>query len=115
MNITTFVAKKFKTRNVQRNYNTLQGWLTILLVPMLIQVFKVKEAEPNSNCYLTQGKECLLLALVTFAAILGRLFVHFTRKNICFRKMQVIVAILNVASFYTGSDTNYLGIDRISG
>ncbi|XP_063681850.1 synaptic vesicle 2-related protein-like [Bolinopsis microptera] len=78
-----------------------QGWLTILLVPTLIQAFKTKEAEPNSDCSVTvtQGKELLLLALVTFAAILGRLFMHFTRKKFNFRKFQVIVAILNVASF----------------
>ena len=78
-----------------------QGWFTILLVPTLIQAFKIKEAEPNSDCLVTvtQGKELLLLALVTFAAILGRLFMHFTRKKFSFRKFQVIVAILNVASF----------------
>ena len=78
-----------------------QGWLTILLVPTLIQAFKIKEAEPNSDCSVTvtQGKELLLLALVTFAAILGRLFMHFTRNKFSFRKFQVIVALLNVASF----------------
>ncbi|XP_063674235.1 synaptic vesicle 2-related protein-like [Bolinopsis microptera] len=78
-----------------------QGWLTILLVPALIQAFKIKEAEPNSDCSVTvtQGKELLLLALVTFGSIPGRLFMHFTRKEFSHRKFQVIVAILNVASF----------------
>ena len=78
-----------------------QGWITILLVPRLIQVFKIKEAEPNSDCSVTvtQGKELLLLTLVNFAAVLGRLFIHFTRKKFSFRKSQVIVALLNVASF----------------
>ena len=78
-----------------------QGWLTILLVPTLIQAFKINEAEPNSDCSVTvtQGKELLLLALVTFSAIPGRLFMHFTRNEFSFRKFHVIVAILNVASF----------------
>ena len=78
-----------------------QGWLTILLVPRLIQVFKIKDAESNSDCSstATQGKELLLLAFVTFAAILGRLSTHFTREKFSFRKSQVIFAILNVACF----------------
>ena len=95
-----FVARTTKL-GIYCAVNTFQGWLTILLVPKLIQVFKIKEAEPNSDCSVTvtQGKELLLLGLVTFAAILGRLFIHFTRKKLSFRLFQIIVATLNVASF----------------
>ena len=81
--------------------NTFQGWLTILLVPSMIQMLNIKEAESQSDCSVTatQGSELLLLGLVTFAAILGRLFIHYTRKKIPFRTMQVGVALLNVLSF----------------
>ena len=98
--IPNFVARTTKL-GIYCAVNTFQGWLTILLVPRLIQIFKIKEAEPNSDCSVTvtQGKELLLLGLVTSAAILGRLFIHFTRKQFSFRKLQIIVAILNVASF----------------
>ena len=95
-----FVARTTKL-GVYCAINTFQGWLTILLVPKLIQLFKIKSAEPNSDCSVTvtQGTELLLLGLVTFAAIIGRLFIHFTRKKLSFRKLQMMVAILNVASF----------------
>ena len=98
--IPNFVARTSKL-GMFNAVNNFQSWLTILLVPRLIQVFKIKEAEPNSDCSVTvtQGKELLLLAFVSFAAVPGRLFLHFTRGRISFRKMQVIVAILNVASF----------------
>ena len=95
-----FVARTTKL-GVYRAINTFQGWLTIFMVPRLIQLLKMKAAEPNSDCSVTvtQGKELLLLGLVTFAAIFGRLFIHFTRKKLSFRKLQMMVAILNVASF----------------
>ena len=109
--ILTFVVRTSKL-GMFAGVNTFQGWLTILLVPRLIQAFKIKETLLNTDCSVTvtQGPELLLLALVTSAAILGRLFVHFTRENISFRKMQVMVAILNVASFGGMLAQNHLEI-----
>jgi hypothetical protein len=77
------------------------GWMTILLVPSLIQMFKIKEVGPGSDCSLTatHGVELLLLGLVTFASIPGRILIHYARKNISFRKRQVLVALLNMGCF----------------
>jgi hypothetical protein len=60
-------------------------------------MFKIKEAEPNSDCSVTatHGSELLFLGLVTFAAILGQ----YTMKKISFRKLQVIVALINMGCF----------------
>ena len=78
-----------------------QGWMTILLVPTLIQLLKIKEAKPDTDCSVTvtQGKELLLLGLVTFAAVLGRILLHLARKTLSFRKRQTIVVVINVACF----------------
>ena len=78
-----------------------QGLLTILLVPALIQMLKLKYADPNSNCFVTviQGVELLLVGLVTFAALPGKLFMHFVRKRISFRASQAILAGLNLGVF----------------
>ena len=81
--------------------STFQGWGTILLVPTMIQLLKIKEAGPNPDCTVTvtQGAELLLVALVTSAAIPGRIFVHFTRNRLSFRLVQFGVALLNVVCF----------------
>ena len=81
--------------------STFQGWGTILLVPTMIQLLKIKEAGQNPDCQVTvtQGVELLLLALVTSAAIPGRMFVHFTRNKLSFRLVQFGVALLNVVCF----------------
>ena len=81
--------------------STFQGWGIILLVPTMIQLLKIKEAGPNHDCHVTvtQGAELLLVALVTSAAIPGRLFVHFTRNKFSFRVVQLCVAVMNVACF----------------
>ena len=98
--VPNFLARTIKL-GLYSAISTFQGWLTILLVPTLIQMLKIKEAEPNSDCSVTvtQGWELLLLGLVTFAAIIGRFFIHHMRKRVSFRKLQVVVALLNVASF----------------
>jgi hypothetical protein len=77
------------------------GWMTILLVPNLIQMFKIKEVGPNSDCSVTatHGVDFLLLALVSFAALPGRILIHYVRKKISFRKRQVVVALLNLGCF----------------
>ena len=79
-----------------------QGWLTILLVPALIQMLQLKYANPiNSNCFVTviQGVGFLLADLVTFAAIPGKLLMHLVRKRISFRASQAILAGLNLGVF----------------
>ena len=98
--VPNFLARTIKL-GLYSAISTFQGWLTILLVPTLIQLLKIKEAEPDSDCSVTvtQGWELLLLGLVTFAAIIGRFFIHHMRKRVSFRKLQVVVALLNVASF----------------
>ena len=80
---------------------TFQGWGLIVLVPTMIQLLKIKEAGPNPDCHVTvtQGAELLLVALVTSAAIPGRLFVHFTRNKFSFKVVQLCVAVMNVACF----------------
>ena len=80
---------------------TFQGWGLIVLVPTMIQLLKIQEAGPNPDCHVTvtQGAELLLVALVTSAAIPGRLFVYFTRNKFSFRVVQLCVAMLNVVCF----------------
>ena len=74
--------------------NIFQGWMTVLLVPTLIQMLKIEKAGPNSDCSetMTQGSELLLLGLVTSATLLGTFFRHFIGYMLSFRKLQVIVA-----------------------
>jgi MFS family permease len=98
--VSNYVARTTKIGMFSATSNFL-GWMTILLVPNLIQMFKIKEAEPNSDCSVTatHGSELLFLGLVTFAAILGRLTMHYTRKKISFRKLQVVVALFNMGCF----------------
>ena len=98
--IPNFVARTTKL-GLYCAVNSFQGWLTILLVPDLIQALKIDEVGSNSDCSTTviQGLEFLLLALVTFAAIAGRLFVHNVRHLVCFRTLQLIVAVVNVGCF----------------
>jgi hypothetical protein len=64
-------------------------------------MLKIKKAGPNSDCFVTvtHGAELLLLGLVTFASIPGRIFIHYTRKKIGFRKRQMLIALLNVVCF----------------
>ncbi|XP_063687909.1 benzoate transport protein-like [Bolinopsis microptera] len=78
-----------------------QGWLTILLVPAMIQLINIRKAGLKSDCHetATQGTELFILALVTFAAIPGKLFGGFLQKRVSFRKSQVAVGILNVGIF----------------
>ncbi|XP_063687105.1 multidrug resistance protein MdtL-like [Bolinopsis microptera] len=98
--IPNFVARTTKL-GLYCAVNSFQGWLTILLVPYLIQALKIDEVGSNSDCSTTviQGLDFLLLALVTFAAVAGRLFVHHVRHLVCFRTLQLIVAVVNVGCF----------------
>ena len=84
--VPNFVARTIKL-GLFGAVGLFQGWLIILLVPALIQMLQLKYADPNSNCFVTviQGVELLLVGLVTFAAIPGKLFMHFIRKRISFR------------------------------
>ena len=77
------------------------GLMTILLVPSLIQLLKIKESGTNTDCSVTvtQGAEFLLLGLVTSASVPGRVFIHFVRKKISFRKRQVLVSLVKVGCF----------------
>ncbi|KAL5247230.1 hypothetical protein ACHWQZ_G019177 [Mnemiopsis leidyi] len=98
--VTNFVARIIKL-SLFGTIFTFQGWGTILLVPTMIQLLKIKDVGTNTDCTLTstKGAELLLLALVTFAAIPGRLFIHFTKKRISFRKTQTVAALLTLVSF----------------
>ena len=84
-----------------RALSMFQGWLTILLVPTLIQLIKTRNTELESGCTetATQGAELLILALVTFAALPGKLFASFLKDRVHYRKSQVIVAMLNIGTF----------------
>ena len=81
--------------------SSFQGWLTILLVPALIQMLNIREAEPNSDCSLTvtQGAEFLLLSVVSLASLFGKSLMHYIREKISFQKLQVMVALANVSVF----------------
>ena len=100
LTVPNFVARVIKL-GLFDALNLFQGWLLILLVPALIQSLKTKEAEPNSDCSVTvtQGADFLLLGTVTSASLLGKVFMHFIRERIRFRKLQVIVASLTVLAF----------------
>ena len=84
-----------------RAVSMFQGWLTILLVPTMIQLFNIRNAGLNGDCHetATQGTELLIVALVTFAAIPGKFFGGFLQKRVSFRKSQVVVGILNLGIF----------------
>ena len=105
MQTETVVVPNFAARTAKLGLwcaiTVFQGWLTILLVPAMIKLLKVKEAEPRSDCTatITQGPELLLLGLVTFAAIPGKLFMHFIRKRVSFRISQIAFASLNAGTF----------------
>ncbi|KAL5272820.1 hypothetical protein ACHWQZ_G000852 [Mnemiopsis leidyi] len=98
--VTNFATRTFKL-GLFCTIFTFQGWGTILLVPTMIQLLKIKNIGTNTDCTLTstQGAELLLLALVTSAAIPGRPFIHFTRKWFSFRQTQTVSALLNLVSF----------------
>ncbi|XP_063680137.1 synaptic vesicle 2-related protein-like [Bolinopsis microptera] len=100
MNVSNFVARTVKL-GLFDGMTTFQGWLTILLVPTMIQMLKIKKAEPNSDCSVTvtKGPELLLLGIVTLASAFGMLFRHLIRNMLSFRKSQVIAALLNVVAF----------------
>ena len=68
MNVPKVVARTIKL-GLFDGMTIFQGWLTILLVPTMIQMLKIKKAEPNSDCSvtLTQGAELLLLGIVSSA------------------------------------------------
>ena len=98
--VPNFVARTAKLATYHAIHVFL-GWMTILLVPALIQLFKIEESELAADCTVsaTQGAELLLLSTVTFAVIPGKIFSHYTRDRISFQKMQVVVALLNVGVF----------------
>ena len=100
MNVPNFVSRTIKL-GLFDAITIFQGWLTILLVPTMIQWLKIKKAEPNSDCLVTviQGSELLLLGIVTSASSFGKLFRHSINNMISFRKSQVIAALLNVVAF----------------
>ena len=95
-----FIARTIKI-GLFDGTNLFQGWITILLVPTLIQMLKIEKAEPNSDCSVTtaQGADLLLLGIVTSAALFGTLFRHFIGDMLSFRKLQVTVALLNMVAF----------------
>ena len=100
MNVPNIVARTIKL-GLFDGTTTFQGWLTILLVPTMIQMLKIKKAEPNSDCSVTvtQGSELLLLGIVTSASSFGKLFGHLINNMVSFRKSQVIAKLLNVVAF----------------
>ena len=101
MNVpTNFIARTIKIGLFDET-NLFQGWITILLVPTLIQMLKIEKAEPNSDCSvtMTQGADLLLLGIVTSASLFGTLFRHFIGDMLSFRKLQVTVALLNMVAF----------------
>ena len=95
-----FIARTIKI-GLFDGTNLFQGWITILLVPTLIQMLKIEKAEPNSDCSvtMTQGADLLLLGIVTSASLFGTLFRHFIGDMLSFRKLQVTVALLNMVAF----------------
>ena len=110
--VPNFVARTFKL-GLFGTIFTFQGWGTILLVPTMIKLLKIKDIGNNTDCTLTatQGAELLFLALVTSAAIPGRLFVHFTKNKLSFRKTQTVVAALSLASFVIMTlEDNFTGV-----
>ena len=111
VNVPDFVARTIKL-GLFDAITLFQGWLTILLVPTMIQWLKIKKAEPNSDCSVTiiQGSELLLLGIVTSASSYGKLFRHLINNMISFRKSQVIAALLNVVAFTAMLE---VGADRL--
>ena len=78
-----------------------QGWLTILLVPGMIQLINIRKSELKGDCHetATGGTELLIVALVIFAALPGKLFAGFLQKIISFRISQSLIGMLNMGLF----------------
>ena len=96
-----FATRTFKLGIFGTVY-TFQGWGSIILLPTMIQLLKIKDAgTTNTDCSITvtQGAELLILATVTGAVILGQCFSHSARGKLSFRKSQVVIGLISLTSF----------------
>ena len=101
LSFSDFATRTFKLGIFGTIY-TFQGWGSIILLPTMIQLLKIKDAGTaitDCSITVTQGAELLILALVTGAVILGQCFSHFARGKLSFRKSQVFIGLIGLTSF----------------